>query len=71
MLLIYLDERYSWGHKSPDGTFKNQVKVRELKNLLMARGFKVWVDMDHFEDFDGDEVGWAEEVCYYHSAMVN
>ena len=39
------------------------MKVRELKNLLMARGFKVWVDMDHFEDFDGDEVGWAEEVC--------
>jgi hypothetical protein len=32
---------YSWGRQSPDGSYKNQTKVLELKNELRANGFKV------------------------------
>jgi hypothetical protein len=51
---------YSWGHRSADGSYKNQDKVLELKQRLTARGFKVWVDVDHIDDFDPAD--WAEEV---------
>eukprot|EP00038_Savillea_parva_P028840 m.67302 g.67302 ORF g.67302 m.67302 type:complete len:995 (+) comp8426_c0_seq1:214-3198(+) len=51
---------YSWGRQGPDGVYKNREKVLELKQELRAKGFKVWIDIDHMKSFT--EEAWAAEV---------
>jgi len=53
---------YSWGRKGPDNLYQNQEKVLALKQELQARGFKVWVDVDHIDDHIDDKDAWEEEV---------
>jgi len=38
---------YSWGRKGKKGLYDNQQKVLVVKNQLMSRGYKVWMDIDH------------------------
>lgn len=50
---------YSWGERLPNGRYLNQVKVNTIKNQLMMRGIKVWMDTDHV-DSQGSQTDYGE-----------